>query len=113
MDMQFYWMRDRVKQKRLLCLLETRKPQNGGLFHKYPPPHRHREICTTYLYMANALLKIDHNIVHKWANAVLTPIHMVAVTQTHTVSIRQNRTVLQGCANVVRTYGNTNTKKVT
>ena len=61
----------------------------------HPPPH-HREICATYLYMANALHKIDHKIVQKWANAVLTPIHTVAITLT--------RTVVQGCSNVVRTY---------
>ena len=63
--------------------------------------------------MANDLLKIDQNIVHKWANYVLTPIHTAAVTPVHTVATRQNRTVLQGCANVLRPYGHTNTKKVT
>ena len=63
--------------------------------------------------MANALLKIDHKTVHKWANAVLTPIHTVAVTPIHTVAITQNLTVMQGCANVVRTYRRTNTKTVT
>ena len=63
--------------------------------------------------MANALLKIDQKIVHKWANAVLTPIHTVAVMLVHTVAIRENRTVLQGCVNVVHTYGHTNTKTVT
>ena len=66
--------------------------------------HHHGEICATYLYMANYLLKIDHKIMHKWANDVLTPIHTVAVTPVHTVKITQNLTVLQGCANVVRTY---------
>ena len=85
----------------------------GDYFTKHHPPHHHREICATYLYMANALLKIDQKIVHKWSNAVLTPIHTFAVTPVHTVSIRENRTVLQGCANVVRTYGHTNTKTVT
>ena len=63
--------------------------------------------------MENALLKIDQNIVHKWANAVLTSIHTVAVTPVHTVAIRENRTGLQGCTNVLRTYGHTNTKTVT
>ena len=82
-------------------------------FTKHHPPHHHREICATYLYMANALLKIDKKIVHKWANAVLMPIHTVAVILVHTVAIRQNRTVLQGCDNAVRTYGHTNTKTVT
>ena len=32
--------------------------------------------------MENDLLKNFHDIVHKWANAVLTPIHTVAITQT-------------------------------
>ena len=85
----------------------------GEYFTKHHPQHHHREICATYLYMANALLKIGNKIVQKWANDVLTPIHMVAVTRVHTVAITQNRTVLQGCGNVVRTYGHTNTKTVT
>ena len=88
----------------------------GDYFIKHQPPHHLREIRATYLYMSNALLKIDQKIVHKWANAVITPIHKVAVTPVHTVAIRQNRTVLQGCANVVRTYvrtyEHTNTKTV-
>ena len=62
--------------------------------------------------MANDLFKTDQKIVHKWANAVLTQIHTVAVMPVHTLAIRQNRTVLQGCANVVRTYGHTHTKTV-
>ena len=44
--------------------------------------------------MANDLLKIEHQIVHKWDNAVLTPIHTVAVTPIHTIIITPNRTVL-------------------
>ena len=92
----------------------------GVSFKKHHPPHHHKEICATYLYMENALLKIDHKIVHKWANAVLTPTHTVAVTPIHTVAVKpihtvaitQNRTVQQGCANVVCTYGHTNTKTV-
>ena len=75
----------------------------GHYFTKHHPPHHHREIFSTYLYMAHALLKIDQNIVHKWSNVVLTPIHMVAFTPVHMVAIRQNLTVLQGFANEVRT----------
>ena len=85
----------------------------GDYFTKNHPPHHHSEICAAYLYMANALLKIYHKIVHKWDNAVLTPIHTVAFTPVHTVEIRQNRTVLQECDNVVRKQGHTNTKTVT
>ena len=55
--------------------------------------------------MENALLKIDHKIVHEWANDVLTPIHKVAITL--------NRTVVHGGANVVRTYGHTDITTVT
>ena len=112
MDMQFYWMKDRVKQKDFFVYWKPGSQNMGNYFTKYFPPHHHREICAKYLYMANSLLKIDHNIVHKWANAVLTPIHTVAFTPVHMVAIRQNRTVIQGCANVVRTYGHTNTKTV-
>ena len=85
----------------------------GDYFKKYLPSHHHRELRATYLHMANALLKIDHKIVNKWANYVLTPIHTVAVTPIHRVAITQNRTILQGCANAVRTYGHTNTRAVT
>ena len=85
----------------------------GDYFKKHHPTHNHREMSATYLYMANALLKIDQKIVKKWANAVLMPIHTVAVTPVHMVAITQNRNVLQGCGNVVRTYGHTNTKTVT
>ena len=63
--------------------------------------------------MENALLKIDHEIVHKWANAVITQIHTITVRPIHTVAITHNRTVLQGYSNVVRMYRRTNTKKVT
>ena len=76
----------------------------GDYFTKHHPPHHHREICATYLYMENSLLKIDNKIVQKWANAALTSIHTVALTPIHTVAITKNRTVMKGCANVVRTY---------
>ena len=84
----------------------------GDYFTKHHPSHHHREICATHLYMVNALIKIDQKIVHNWANSMLTPIHTVAVTPVHTVAISQNRTVLQGFANVVRTYRHKNTKTV-
>ena len=74
-------------------------------FTKHYPPHHHRKIRATYLYMENDLLKIDHKIVHEWANAVLMPIHTVATTPIHTVATTPNLTVLQGCDNVVHTYG--------
>ena len=38
--------------------------------------------------MENAVLKINHKVVHKRANTVLAPIHVVALTP--------NRTVVQG-----------------
>ena len=85
----------------------------GDYFTKNHPPHHHREMCATYLYMANILLKINHKIVNKWASFVLTPIHTVAVTPIHTVAITQNRTVLQECNNAVCTYVHTTTKTVT
>ena len=85
----------------------------GDDFTKHHPPYHHREIISTYLYIENALLKTDPNIVHKWSNDVLTPIRTVSVTPVHTVAIKQNFTVLQECANVVRTYRHTNTETVT
>ena len=98
-------MKDRVKQKDFSVYWKPGSQNMGDYFTKHHPPHHHREICAKYLYMANALLKIDHKIVQNCSNAVLTPIHTVAITQ--------NYTVLQGCDNVVRTYRHTNTKTVT
>ena len=77
----------------------------GYYFMKYHLPHHHREIHASYFYMKNSQLKINHKIVHKWANAVLTEIHTVIITPNHTV--------LQECDNVVRKQGHTNTKTVT
>ena len=77
----------------------------GYYFTKHHPPHHHREIRATFLYMSNARLKIDHKIVHEWANAMLTP--------THTVAITPNRTVVQGCTNAVRTDRHKNNTTVT
>ena len=102
-----------VKQKDFFVYWKIESQNMGGYFTKHHPPHHHREICATYLYMENALLKIYQKIVHKWSNAVLMQIHTVVVTSVRTVAIRQNRTVLQGCANVVHTYRHTNTKTVT
>ena len=96
MDMHFYWIKDRVKQKDFFVYWKLGSQNIGNYFTKDHPPHHNREIHATYLYMENALLKIDHKIVQRWVNNVITPIH--------TVAIRQNRTYLQGCANFVRTY---------
>ena len=112
MDMQFYWIKDRLKQKDFFVYWKPGSQNMGDYFTKYHPPHTDREICATYLYMANALLKIDHKIVHKWANDVLTPIHTVAVTPINMVTITQNLTVMKGFANGVRTYGHINNKTV-
>ena len=92
-------MEDRVKSKQFLVYWKPGSQNMGDYFTKHHPPHHHREIRATYLYMENALLKIGQNIVHKWANDVLTPIHTVAVTPVHTVAIKQKCTVLQGCDN--------------
>ena len=79
----------------------------GNYFTKHHPPHHHREICAMYLYMTNDLPKIDHKIVHKWANAMLTQIHTVAVTPVHTVAIRKN---VLFCKGVLMLYVCTDTQ---
>ena len=58
-------------------------------------------------------LKIDHKIIQKWANAVLTPINTVAIKLIHKVAIIPKCTVLKGCANVIHMYGHTNTTTLT
>ena len=99
MDVQFYWMKKRVKQKSFLVYWKPGSQNMGDYFQKHHPPHHHREISATYLYMENALLNIYQKIMHKWANAVITPIHTVASTP--------KSTVVQGCDNAVRTYTQT------
>ena len=113
MDMQFYLMEDRVKQKDFFVYWKPGSKNRGDYFTEHHPPHHYREIRATYLYMEKALLKTDQNIVHKWANTVLTPIHTVSVTPVHTVAIRKNHNVLQRCSNVVRMHGHTKTKTLT
>ena len=85
----------------------------GECSKKHQSPHHHKEIRATYLYMENTLLKINHKIVNKWSNAVLTPIYMVLFMPIHMVAITPDHTVLQGCANVVRRYKHTNITTVT
>ena len=98
-------MKDRVEQKYFFFHWKPGIKNMGDYFTKHHPPYHHREVCATYLYMGNSLLKTDHKIVHKWSNAVLMPIH--------TVSITPNCTVSQGCTNVVCAYRHTNTTTVT
>ena len=77
MDMGFYWMKDRVKQKEFFVYWKPGSQNMRGYFKKHHQPYHPREICAKYFYMENFLLKIDHKIVYRWANAVLTPIHTV------------------------------------
>ena len=53
----------------------------------------------TCFYMGNDLLKINNKVVQECSNTVLTQNHTVVLTPTHTV--------VQGCANVLYTYGHT------
>ena len=103
MDMRFYWIKVRVKQKDFFVYWIQGSQNMGDCFTKHHPPHHHWEICATYLYMENNLLNFDQKIVHICANAILTPMHTVAIMPIHTVAITQKRTLLQGCANVVYT----------
>ena len=59
-DMQFYWMKDRLKQKDFFIYWKPGIKNRGYYFMKHHPPHHNREICATYLYMGNYLLKNDH-----------------------------------------------------
>ena len=98
-------MKDRVKQKDLFIYWKPGSQNIGDYFTKHHPPYLHREICATYLYMVNVLLKIDHKVVQEWENAVLTPNYMVV--------LRSNYKVVQGWANVVCMYRHTKTTTAT
>ena len=58
MDMQFYWMKDRVKKKDFFVYWKQGSQNIGGCFQKHHPPHHHREICAAYLYMEMPYLKL-------------------------------------------------------
>ena len=97
-------MKERVKQEDFFVYWKPGVQNMGDCFTKHHPPHHHREICSTYMYKENSLFKFGHNIMQEWVNIVITSIHTVEITPIHTVAITTNRTVLQGCANVVRAY---------
>ena len=98
-EMRFYWIKYRVKQKYFFVYWKPGSHNMGNYFMKHNPPHHHREIRATYLYVANSLLTINHKVVQEWKNSVLTP--------KHTVVLVPNHKVVQGCANCVCTYGHT------
>ena len=62
MDMQFYWMKYRVKQKDFFVYWEPGIQNMGSHFTKHHPPYHHRKIHAAYLYMENALLNIYHKV---------------------------------------------------
>ena len=97
MEMWVFWMKDRVKQKVFFVYWKPGIQNRGDYFTKNHPTHHHREICDSYLYMENALLKINNKVVQERENVVLT--------SNHTVVLTTNHTVVQGFANTVRTYG--------
>ena len=109
MDMRFYWMKDRVKQKDFSVNWKTGSQNMGDYFTKHHPPRHHRKISATYLYMANALLKIDNKIVQKMGQCCA---HANPTGCSH-ASPYCFSTVLQVFSNFVRTYGHTNNKSVT
>ena len=65
MDTQFYWMKDRFKKKDFFIYCKPGIQNMGYYFTKHHPPHHHRESCATYLYMANALLKIYNKVMQE------------------------------------------------
>ena len=72
-------MKDKVKQKDFFVYWKPGSQNMRDYFTKHHPPHIHKEICATYLYMANVILKINQKIVHKWENVVLTTLHTFVV----------------------------------
>jgi hypothetical protein len=51
-DMHFYWVRDRVRQKQfhVYSIVEARVSKSCGLFTKHHPASHHEAIRSTYLY---------------------------------------------------------------
>ena len=51
MDMRFYWMKDRVKQKDFFIYRKPGSQNMGGYFTKHHPPHHHRgNVCYVFVY---------------------------------------------------------------
>ena len=65
MYIRFYQMKDRVKQKDFFVYWKPGSQNMGDYLTKHHSPYQHREIHVIYLYMSNALIKIDNIIVHK------------------------------------------------
>ena len=86
--MRFYWIEYRVKQKELSLYWKPVSQNMEDYFTKHHPPHHHEKIWATYLYMENAILKLNHKIVQGWENDVL----------------KINHLVVQGCVDVVYMY---------
>ena len=63
MDMQLYWMKDKLNKKYFLSYWKPGSQTMGGYFTKHNPPYHHKENCATYLNMENSLLKINHTVV--------------------------------------------------
>ena len=64
-------MKDRVKQKELFVYWKLGIHNTKGYFTKLHPPHHHKEILATYLYMANTILKLNHMVLQGRENSVL------------------------------------------
>ena len=83
--------------KMISCIMETREPKNGGLLRKTSPTISPLKIRSTYIYMENAILKLNHTVVQGLANSIL----------------KLSPTVVQGCVDAVRTYRQTKLPNVT
>ena len=97
MDMKLNWIKDWIKQKYLFMYSEPVIQNMGDYIIKHYPPHHHKEIRSTYLYMSNSILNINHTVLQGWSNDVL----------------KINHTVVQGCVDVIHTDGHTNIPTVT
>ena len=84
--MQFYWMKDRVKQN-IFVYTGNQDVKTWEITSKTSPATSPKT-QSTYLYMSNTILKLNHTVVQGWSNVV----------------IKLNHTFLQECVDVVRTY---------
>ena len=107
-------MKDRLKAKRLFSFIVKQEAKTWGIISQNITHHINIGNFVLRIYIWKMpYLKIDHKIMQKWTNAVLTPIHTVAIKLTHKVAIMPKCNVLKGCANVIRMYRHKNTTIVT
>ena len=92
MDMQFYWMKDRVKQKYFFVYWKPGSQNMGGYFTKHHPPHHHREFVLRICIWKIPYLKL---IIRLWTNGpMLCSCQSIRFQSRKSIRLQSLKTVL-------------------